>query len=51
MPGDGTIGGDGRFPETRWSAVTAVCSGPEISRRSNGDCALIIEHHFTDSCV
>ncbi len=34
MPGDGTIGGgDGRFPETRWSAVVAARSDDPAERR------------------
>lgn len=34
MPGDGTISGnDGRFPETRWSAVTAARSDDPAERR------------------
>jgi RNA polymerase sigma factor (sigma-70 family) len=34
MPGDGTIGGsDDRFPETRWSAVTAARSDDPAERR------------------
>ena len=33
MLGDGTIGGDGRFPETRWSAVVAARSDDPAERR------------------
>jgi hypothetical protein len=34
MTGDGTIGGgDGRFPETRWSAVIAARSDDPVERR------------------
>ncbi|MFZ0907890.1 MAG: sigma factor [Candidatus Acidiferrales bacterium] len=33
MLGHGTIGGDGRFPETRWSAVVAARSDDPAERR------------------